>query len=159
MSARALLLRLGLAVAVLVPSPARGQWIFDISGAWGPKERTIDLGAGYSWLSLSAVAGGAAVEGGLKPGLEWTPDRTKVYDAQGRQWDPREARTSPDIKPFFRLEVQPSWWGGVVMWDPRGHVALGAFGSLGLTSRSEVMGELRWGKPVGHNLSVRLRWR
>jgi hypothetical protein len=101
------------------------------------------------------------VEHGLKPPYVWSSDRTRVYDPADPNMpvDPRDARTKPFKRLWARLEYQPSWFGAVAMYDPRKHFALGAFGSLHLTARSELIGELRWVHTLGHDLSLRLRWR
>ena len=159
----ALALRLGLSgLCLCAPAQASGQFLFDLSAAWGPDEHTMDMGAGWSpFTGLSLVGGVALLEHGLQPGYEWSADRTRVIKVSDPTLivDPRDARTNPSVRGWARLEYQPQWWGFAAMWDPRNHPAIGAFGSLHLTDKSELIGEVRWVHTLGHDLSARLRWR
>lgn len=134
-------------------------FVADLAGAWGREERTVDMGLGMRYWHLNALVGLAAVEHGLKPGLEWTPDKTRIFDTNGNQIDPRDGRTAPWARRWARLELQPAWWGGAVMWDPRNAWALGAFGEINLAGSSYGIGELRWLDGHGFLLAARLRFR
>lgn len=145
-------------IAASSPGAVHAQWIVDLAGAWGDKERTIDAGVGYGigWFSL--VGGVAAVEHGLQAPHEWRDDKTRVFNGTV-QVDPRAARTVPFTRGWARLELKPSWWGGAVMWDPRNHPAIGAFGEVKLALNSYMVGEVRWVHTLGHLLAFRLRFR
>jgi hypothetical protein len=153
----------GLATAVCVTfaGQAQAQLIVDLGGAWGTKERTIDAGGGWGFGMIAVVGGVAAVEHGLKPNLVWSPDKTRIYDTANNDApvDPRDGRTTPYTRFWARAEVQPSFLGGALMWDPRNHWALGAFGSVDLAPRSQAIAELRWVHTLGYLLAFRLRFR
>jgi hypothetical protein len=152
-------LTLALLLGLCVPVGLQAQWIVDLAGAWGKEERTLDGGLGYGFGPVALIGGVAAVEHGLQPGLEWSPDKTRIYDALGNPVDPRVGRTSPYTRFWGRAEFQPSWYGGAVMWDPRNHWALGGFGTVALDKHSQAVGEVRWVHTLGYVLAFRLRFR
>lgn len=149
---------LALLVAVLSPGSIKAQWLVDIGAAWGDTERTLDAGVGHRWGPVALVGGVAAVEHGLAPGYHWNDDRTEITDDTGARFDPREVRTTPYVRFWGRLEVQPSWFGGTLMWDPRNHWALGAFGAVELSPGAQALGEVRWVHTLGYVLAFRLRF-